>query len=256
MDVRADRSMRHRVAAVLLLGLSSGAIAQDQGTTLFGDGGVTDLVCTSDTQASVSLGGELVTTGSVDSAVITRSIDGGVLTEIGTIQPQDFQHSGRTKTAAWSDTLVLSNGTHSIYYCFTQSGAKGRLPKQTCTTPISVTVDCSPDVNACADVTEGFFGNVVASNHMCTGKGNPDIPVHLKANATGDVELTVTGPNGFALEGTMKRSGDSCVHQFKWNTKGGNHGGQGEYTFTATELDSLGAPIRTIDTTTATLACQ
>ena len=251
-----DRSMRRRVAAVLLLGFSSGAMAQDTGTTLFGSGGVTDLVCTSETTATVSLGGEFVTTGSVDSAIISRSIDSGAPVDIGVIQPQDYQHNGRTKTAAWSDTLVLDNGTHSIYYCFTQSGAKGRLPKQTCTEPITVTVDCAPEVNACADVTEEFFGNIVASDHMCKGKGNPDIPVHLKANATGDVELTVTGPNGFTLEGTMDRSGDSCVYQFKWNTKNGNHAGQGDYTFTAKELDSNGAPIRTIDTTTATLACQ
>jgi hypothetical protein len=231
-------------------------MAQESGTTLFGEGGVTDLVCTSATQASVSLGGELVTTGSVDSAVITRSVDGGEPVEIGEIQPQSFQHNGRSKAAAWSDTLVLANGTHSIYYCFTQSGAKGRLPKQTCTAPISVTVACTPEQNACADVDEEFFGNIVSSQHLCTGKGNPDIPVHLKANATGDVELTVTGPNGFTLAGTMDRSGSSCVHQFKWNTKNGNHGGQGAYTFTAEELDTNGAPIRTIDTTTATLSCQ
>jgi hypothetical protein len=260
--INLGRSMRLRVAAVLLLATSSSALAQstglnDSGTRLFGDGGITDLVCTSETTASVTLAGELLTTGSVDSAVISRSIDGGERVDIGVIQPQDFQHDGRGKSAAWSDTMQLDNGTYSIYYCFTQSGAKGRLPKQTCTTPMTVTVDCAPEQNACADVTEAFFGNIVSNKELCGGKGgDPTIPVHLKANATGEVELTVNGPNGFVLESTMNRSGDSCVYQFQWSTRNGNHAGPGSYTFTARELDTNGNPFRTIATTTEALSCN
>jgi hypothetical protein len=45
----------------------------------------------------VAITGTLSTTGAVDSAVISVSVDAAAATDVGTIEPQDFVHEGRDK---------------------------------------------------------------------------------------------------------------------------------------------------------------
>jgi hypothetical protein len=56
--------------------------------------------------------------------------------------------------------------------------------------------------------------------------------VHVKGDLGDAPALTISGPNGFSHSATMRRSGDSCVYQYNWNTQGA--GGAGDYTFSVT----------------------
>lgn len=200
----------------------------DQGTDLFAaTATVVDQTC-NDGTGSVTIDGTLTTTGSVDSAEITASVNGGTATQVGVINPDDFVHDGRVKTASYSITLDgLANGTNTIQVCFVQSGADGRESKQTCADVLVVVVDCS----SCRGT--GFFGDLVGNPSLCTGNGPPHIPVHVKGDLGDMPALVITGPNGFSLHAFMNRSGESCVYQYNWDTDG-NNGGAGEYTFTVT----------------------
>ena len=66
----------------------------------------------------------------------------------------------------------------------------------------------------------------------------------------GDVELTISGPNGFQLVVIMRHAGESCVYQYNWATRKGN-GGAGNYTFTAVDLGNGNV----LDTVTAPVSC-
>jgi len=210
--------------------VKAGAAAQgDQGTSLSATAATTALTCTSEEEAQVDIGGVVTSTGSVDSVIITASINGGAPAQMGLIRPQDFSHDGRIKTASYSLSLNLPNGEHTVQVCFTQSGSQGREPKQTCAAPVTVVVDCAPD-NVCAG--EEPFGNLVGNPSLCTGNGPPHIPVHVRGDFGEDPALTIAGPGGFTHSAAMNRSGESCVYQYNWDAE--STGGAGTYTFTVT----------------------
>lgn len=201
----------------------------DQGTSLSATSGVTATTCTSEEAAQVDIAGTVTSTGSVDSVIITASIDGGEATQMGIIEPDDFSHDGRTKTASYSLSVSLANGDHTVQVCFTQSGSQGREPKQSCAEPITVSIDCAPD-NVCA--AQEPFGDLVGNPSLCTGHGPPHIPVHVRGDFGEDPALTISGPEGFSFSATMNHAGESCVYQYNWDAE--SNGGAGTYTFTVT----------------------
>jgi hypothetical protein len=209
--------------------LKAASTGGDQGTSLSATAAVTATTCTSEQEAQVDLSATLTTTGSVDSALITVSVDGGEATQVGSIQPQDFSHDGRIKTASSALSVSLANGEHTVLVCYTQSGAQGREPKQTCAAPVTVTVDCAP-ANVCAG--SEAFGDLVGNPSLCTGHGPPHIPVHVRGDFGEDPALTIAGPGGFSFSATMDHSGESCVYQYNWDAE--SNGGDGTYTFTVT----------------------
>src|SRR5262249_52909498 len=154
----------------------------DDGTTLSATATAGAPVCTSANSADVTISGVVTSTGSVDSAIMTASIDGAPAVQEGIIEPTDFTHHGRIKTADYSLTLSLSNGTHTILVCFTQSGAPHRMPKTACAPLLTIVVNCAdPDGGvSCAD--EEPFGDLVGNPSLCTGNGPPHIPVHVRGD--------------------------------------------------------------------------
>lgn len=198
------------------------AAGGDQGTELSATAALGGTVCSAGSGTS-TLTGTVSTTGSVDSVEISAQIDGSARTGVGEIAPQDFSHDGRNKTAPYSVALPLSNGTHSVVLCFTQSGAQGREPKEVCAPPVEVTVACS----SCSD--QAPFGDIVGNPSLCRGNGPPHIPVHVKGDFGDAPALRITGPNGYAYRTTMAHAGDSCVYQENWDTRG--NGGAGTYQF-------------------------
>jgi hypothetical protein len=188
----------------------------DEGTELSATAVSTEPLCLDGDSAAVTVSGVLTTTGSVDSAEITVSVDGGTAEPMGTIEPDDFDHDGRIKNADYSLDLTLSNGTHTIEVCFTQSGAQGREPKQVCAPVVTVVVDCSTTCDR-----EGVFGDLVGNPVLCSGGGTPHVPVHLRGDFGEVVVIAVSGPNGFTLEGLMNHAGNSCIYQYNWDTRDG-----------------------------------
>ncbi len=206
--------------------------SDDNGTELTATAEVTGNTCTRETEAQVSLGGVVSTTGSVDSVIITAAIDGGDRVELTTLNPQDFEHEGRNKTATYAVSVTLPNGTHTVELCFTQSGAQGREPKTTCATPVTVVVDCAPEQNVCAEAEP--FGDIVGNPSLCKGNGTPHVPVHVRGDFGEEAVLSISGPNGFSLTGAMNHAGESCNYHYTWDTRDNHHGGAGTYTFTVT----------------------
>jgi len=232
MNQEETSSLATRQDAVKVSAESSTG-ANDNGTRLSATGEVTGNTCVSTEAADVSIAGVLTTTGSVDSALITVSVNGGEATQVGVINPQDFSRGGRVKTAPYALTLNLPNGEHAISVCFTQSGAQGREPKAVCAETLVVVVDCAPDEepNVCADAEP--FGNIVGNPNLCRGNGPPHIPVHVRGDFGEEPSLSISGPNGFAFATSMRHAGESCNYHYNWDTDG-NNGGAGTYTFTVT----------------------
>jgi hypothetical protein len=214
--------------AFAVLGSAGKASAQDSGTALSATGDVGGVACTSTEEATVTLSGVLTSTGSVDSAVITASVNGGEPVELGTLNPEDFSRGSRAKTANYSVTLSLPNGTHSVELCLTQSGSQGREPKRACATVEAVSVACAPE-NACSGAS--FFGNLVGNPSLCTGNGPPHIPVHFRGDFGESASLLISGPNGYGHSATLQRAGVSCNYHYNWQPTGND--GDGSYTFTA-----------------------
>ena len=204
----------------------------DNGTELSATSEASDPVCLDGDTATVNVSGLLTTTGSVDSAEISVSVDGGEGTAMGTIEPQDFEHHGRVKDAPYSLDFTLENGTHTIDVCFTQSGAQGREPKQVCAPTVTVVVDCTPDESEADCSKEGVFGDLVHNKLLCSGGGTPHVPVHLRGEFGEVVTITIEGPNDFTLVDVMNHAGESCNYHYNWDTRDGNHGNPGSYTFT------------------------
>ncbi|MDY7229610.1 hypothetical protein [Hyalangium rubrum] len=213
--------------AAVKAGSATAARGTDNGTSLSATAEVTANTCTSEEAAQVDIAGTVTTTGSVDSVIITASIDGGDRVQMGLIQPQDFLHDGRIKTAGYALSVSLPNGEHTVQVCFTQSGSQGREPKETCAAPITVVVDCAPD-----NVCEGMepFGNLVGNPSLCTGRGPPHIPVHVRGDFGESPSLTISGPEGFSYSAAMNHAGESCIYQYNWDAEA--NGGAGTYTFT------------------------
>lgn len=209
--------------------MKAGAAARgtDNGTSLSATAETAALTCTSEEEAQVDITGTVTTTGSVDSVIITASINGGAPAQMGTIRPQDFSHDGRNKTAGYALSLSLPNGEHTIQVCFTQSGSQGREPKATCAELLTVIVDCAPK-NVCE--REEPFGNLVGNPSLCTGRGPPHIPVHVRGDFGEEPTLTISGPGGFSHSASMNHAGESCNYHYNWKPQ--PNGGAGTYTFT------------------------
>lgn len=199
----------------------------DQGTELSVTAAVDSNVCTAaGTGAVVGFSGAVGTTGAVDSVEISAQLDGGARQTLDTLVPQDFEHEGRNKTAPYSVTLSVPNGTHSVVLCFTESGSQGREPKEVCAAAVEVVVACTPP-STCSESAP--FGNVVGNPNLCAGNGPPHIPVHVKGDFGEDASLTILGPGGFSHQAAIRHAGDSCVYQYNWDTAG--NGGAGTYRF-------------------------
>ncbi len=208
--------------------VTAGAGRDDQGTSLSATAAVAGTTCNSDgAGAQVDLTGTVSTTGSVDSVVITAAIDGGAPAQVGFLSPQDFVHDGRNKTATYSVSLSVPNGEHTLLMCFTQSGSQGREPKTTCAAPLTVIIDCAPD-SVCED--QEPFGNLVGNPSLCTGRGPPHIPVHVRGDFGEEPSLTIAGPSGFTHSAAMNHAGESCNYHYNWDAE--SNGGAGTYTFT------------------------
>jgi hypothetical protein len=198
--------------------------SSDNGTALTATATASAPACRADGTAQVTFAGTVTTTGSVDSVEITAEVDGDTPTQIGTIAPQDFRHSGRNKIADYSASRSLDNGSHDIVLCFTQSGAQGREPKQLCTDPITVVVACEATCGA-----EAPFGDIVGNPDLCNGNGPPHVPIHVRGDLGGTAALAIYGPGSYHLDATMNHAGDSCIYQYNWDTTGND--GPGTYSF-------------------------
>lgn len=205
---------------------SQQASTVDNGTTLTATATASAPVRSGDGTAGVAFSGTVTSTGSVDSVAITATVDGGTATQVGTREPADFSGSGRDKTADYSVSRSLANGTHEVVLCFTQSDAQGRDPKQFCTDPIPVVVACED----CAKT--GPFGDIVGNPDLCNGNGPPHVPIHVSGNLGDSAALAVDGPGGYHLDATMDHAGHRCIYQYNRDTAG--NGGAGTYTFSVT----------------------
>jgi hypothetical protein len=203
----------------------------DEGTELSVVGlTVGDPVCNGDDTGTISLTGVLETTGSVDSALVTLSVNGAAPTTIDVIPPGGFiDRDGRIKDAPFVESVTLDNGTHTLQLCFVQSGSQGREEKKVCTDVLTVVVDCG-DADECA--RQGAFGNLVGNPSLCTGN-TPRIPIHWRGSFGEDASVAISGPGGFSATIDMRHAGNSCIYQGQWNTDADadGNGGAGSYTF-------------------------
>lgn len=197
----------------------------NQGTALTAVLDLEAFTCTGVEGGDLSITGTVQSTGSVDSVEISAAIDGGSRIAIGVIDPQDFVKDGKIKTAPYQAAVALGNGEHTVIFCFTQSGAKGREPKESCLDEMFIVVDCAPELTC---KKEGFFGNLIGNPNLCQAKGH--IPVHVRGDFGDNATLKITGPTGFEHQAMMKRAGESCNYHYNWVVS--DHGGAGTYTFT------------------------
>lgn len=183
--------------------------------------------CVTSASATVKISGEITTTGSVAPTTITAAVDGGTATLIGSVTSADFTiRDGRTKVAAWSADLTLSNGTHTITVCVEQPGSMGNPRKTACATVVTVTVACQ---GFCG--TTEAFGDIVHNPSLCTGSGPPHVPVHVRGDFGDDATLAITGPGGYARTVPIRHAGESCNYQYNWDTTGA---AAGSYHFVVT----------------------
>src|SRR5262245_47895074 len=73
---------------------ASEEFAASGGTQLSATGTASAPVCLDGDSATVTISGVLTTTGAVDSAVATYSLDGAAPVTFDTIEPGDFVHTG------------------------------------------------------------------------------------------------------------------------------------------------------------------
>ncbi len=122
---------------------------EDNGTELFAQVTLGVAHCDGGS-ALVPLQVVLTTTGAVDSALIdvVLRVDRGTPRTLATVEPQDFDHFGRVKTATFTLMSTVPTGARSLELCFVQSGAQGREEKQTCVTVAIVGSLCAPERDA------------------------------------------------------------------------------------------------------------
>jgi hypothetical protein len=203
----------------------SASTSANSGTKLSAASDAASIQCIDSNSAIVDLTTTITSSGAVDSAEIKASIDGGPALTTGWIEPQDFLHAARYKTAVASFSHILSNGNHTVSSCFLQSGADGRLSKQTCAPTSSFAVDCAP-VDACAG-TE-VFGNIIGNGNLCSGQA---LPIHLKGSF-GDGGTLVISKDSFSTTVRIDRAGESCVYQGQYRPNDDGNNGAGVYSFT------------------------
>jgi hypothetical protein len=198
----------------------------DQGTRLLVEAWAAEPLCNDDGTATVDLSVLVSTTGSVAPTTLTASVDGGEPVDVGSLHPTDYSGEGRDKSASAELSLTLEAGEHEIVICAIQPGAQGRTPKEACSDVVLVIVDCDAE---CGDGE--VFGNLVGNPVLCHGAGTPHVPVHLRGEFGDSVALTISGPDEFVHEESLFRAGESCNYHANWDTRDGNHGGTGSYTF-------------------------
>jgi hypothetical protein len=121
--------------------------------------------------AQIAYSFEVTTTGSTDSAIVTAAINGGAATQVGVIQPQDFNHGIRNKTASYACTLGFPYGYASVQFCFVQSGAQGRESKETCVPAIGEDACKTGTGNCDGDNSNGCETDLTTSSDNCGACG-------------------------------------------------------------------------------------
>lgn len=211
--------------STLGLTIAISGFAQNNGTKLTAASAAASIQCIDSNSALVDISTTVTSSGSVDSAAIRTSIDGNTAATTGWIEPQDFVHNGRYKTAVASFSQVFENGSHTVSSCYVQSGSDGRITKQTCAATSSFSVDCAP-ADPCAD-TE-VFGNIIGNGNLCGGQA---IPIHVKGSFGEGGSLVIT-KDGFSTSIPFERSGNSCVYQAQYRPGSDGNAGAGVYSFT------------------------
>lgn len=216
------------IATLTLGGLSQSVWAAstkpNSGTQLTAASDAASIQCLDNDTALVDIATTVTSSGAVDSAEIKIAIDGDVPKTSGWIDPQDYIHNGRYKTAVSSFSQVFQNGSHSYSSCFVQSGAHGRLSKQTCAAPVNFEVSCAP-IDVCRDVE--VFGNVIGNGNLCAGQA---IPIHIKGSFGEGGDLVIT-KGSFSKTIRADRSGNSCVYQAQYRPTDDGNAGAGSYSF-------------------------
>jgi len=205
---------------------AASSAANNNGTKLTAVSEAGEVQCLNNNEASVEVTTTVTTSGAVDSAIVSASIDDDSAETYGWIEPWDFVHNKRTKTAEHSFVTVLSNGDHTVEMCYVQSGAEGRTSKATCANELSISVNCSPPVSVCANAE--VFGNIVGNGNLCGGQA---IPVHIKGDFGDSANLTIS-KDLFSIEMPVNRAGDSCVYQAQYRPSDQGDAGAGMYEFT------------------------
>lgn len=196
----------------------------DKGTSLSASAGVPSIECINESEALVEFVTAITTTGSVDSAEIWTSLNKGEAEISGWIEPQDFVHNKRYKTAGNSFSEILPDGSYTVDSCYVQSGAGGRLPKKTCAPTVGFKVDCAPK-SPCGN--EQVFGDVVGNKNLCSGQA---LPIHIKGDFGNGGDLIIS-KGSFSIKIRADRSGNSCVYQAQYRPYDDGNAGAGEYTF-------------------------
>jgi hypothetical protein len=111
--------------------------------------------CSGPTAANVGLSGVVTASGAPRTTSITLAVDGGAATQVGVISPGSFTGSGPDRSATYSVTVSIPNGSRSLVVCATQSN--GGSSRTGCAPAIPVTVQClctgvdCNDQNACTN---------------------------------------------------------------------------------------------------------
>jgi hypothetical protein len=135
------------------------ALTGDNGTSLSVSIDETSYACDEDgASAAVSVDFTVTSTAAANSAELTASVDGGAELSIGSVDSDTWTVDGRTKTAGGSATFSLSEGTHTIVICATQSGANGRLSKHACSVAAVVEVECNDKQHCNQGIGNGAEG--------------------------------------------------------------------------------------------------
>lgn len=203
----------------------SASVSVNNGTKLTAVTDAATIQCVDNDSALVEFTTTVTSSGAVDSAEIKTVLDGNDPFISGWIEPQDFIHNGRFKTAVVPFSQVLDNGVHTVFSCYEQSGADGRLLKRVCTTPKTFEINCAP-IDPCAGVE--VFGNIIGNGNLCSGAA---IPIHIKGSF-GDGGSLIINKGSFSTTIRVDRSGDSCVYQGQYRPGTDGNGGAGAYTFT------------------------
>jgi len=178
-------------------------------------------------RAMVELNTTVTTSGSVDSAEILAIIDGQAPRISGWVEPQDFKHDQRYKSAVVSFAEVFANGAHTVQSCYNQSGSDGRTLKRVCAQTVGFNVSCAPE-NVCLGMAA--FGNVIGNGNLCSGQA---IPIHVKGDFGEGGTITIS-KGLFSTTIPFNRAGESCVYQAQYRPNSDGNAGAGSYTFTLT----------------------
>lgn len=235
------------LAAVLLSALASGQ-TNDAGTRLKVSVNDPIIDCaTEGTSASVIIGYQFTSSGSVDSVAVTAVLDRADLPfppiASGMAPDGDWTGNGRNKVADAEFRAALPNGHHDFQVCGAQSGADGRTGKSVCSGVVPVVVRCAVADPCLRIAPDGTIGK---NRDVCSGEpielaliGSFGNPAYVQViNTDTDMAAQVEVPNAQAC--SYIGSFDPALNGF---AKGG--------LFVFEVLQSTGDPFRF----SATLTC-